>query len=472
MVDWRVTKLVNFKNPPQIVYCFLVVVLCVWGIKPIEKAWGITSTQGSIGLESLGYRDSNYTSLQGKWKASDQAAIFETSAEVEFLYTFNHSSFSYLEIPESYAGTSTQLSFIQILAGRKQEVWNHLDDYWNLGIWQPRFRWDYLNPEKVGLIGGFVRVNLPYFQFVGFASPAFLPERGVNIDYQDGRFTSLSPWFIGLPTQASFNNVSTPIRYQLIAPSVGEIVSHPGVSFLMRAGNQSGFWGAAAFALKPMNQLLIGYDGILNLSSLTLDVNLYPRVLYHQLYSLEAGYSFNKFGSWISLLKENPLRDVTPSTWTTQELSDSLAASCGVNLELLRSHGDAVQVGLAYLRQWEKAHPDLGPFVTPGVNSFESRYPFQNALSFKFKAPVPWASSYFAKWSSNLIGSLQWFYDFESLGTLFSTQLKFSFKNHWAILVGADIVSSDKNGAQSTGADFISRYRANDRFYTGVSYAF
>ncbi|MBI3535497.1 MAG: hypothetical protein HY072_08465, partial [Deltaproteobacteria bacterium] len=440
--------MIGFSKTPRRHVGIFLCILCVWVIQKAEPVLAKTTTEGSLGLEALSYwgdktRSSFFSALKGDWRGFDQGNLLETGAEVNFLLTVNNTDFSYLEIPESYVSTSSLLGFAQFQIGRKIEIWNKLDDYWALGIWQPRFRWDYLNPQQVGLIGGFFKVNTPYFQFLTFASSSFLPERGANMEYVDGRYVSASRWFSGLPSQAELFGVLVPIQYQLVMPSLGQLTSHPGVSFLARVGRIRGFWSSAAFALKPMNQLLIGYEGAIDLNSQALGVTLHPRVAYHQLYSLDAGYVGEKWGNWISVLRENPIRDITPATWTTQEVSDALALSTGVDLELYKTNGDASKLGLSYLRVFGGNALDNGPFAKASQSTFEPRYPFINAISIKFNTHVPWISSYLKEWSSELAAVVQGIYDFNQQGSIVTAQLKYSFKNSFIVNLGMDVISSD-----------------------------
>src|SRR5205814_9510507 len=90
------------------------------------------------------------------WEGYTGGPFFEATARPEIMLLLAPAKPQpFFEMPEAYVGTTREQSDLQIAAGRKLEHWNRLDDDWRLGIWQPRYRWDYLDPETVGLTGAF-----------------------------------------------------------------------------------------------------------------------------------------------------------------------------------------------------------------------------------------------------------------------------------------------------------------------------
>src|SRR5690606_10564467 len=124
-----------------------------------------------------------------------------------------------IELPEAYLGlpwgARGSLAF-----GRKRVSWNRMDEIWELGVWQPRYRWDYLTPRSVGLTGFFAEIkpdNSWTLQL--WASPLFVPERGTPLEFRDGMIRSPSPWFLNPPSELGVLGRPTPIRYSLEGPS-------------------------------------------------------------------------------------------------------------------------------------------------------------------------------------------------------------------------------------------------------------
>jgi hypothetical protein len=439
----------------------------------------------SIGLDTVGYFHASDEApkgfqsplapqLIGKWNTHRQGAWAEAGIQSDLLLMFSDASQGsaspspYFEVPEIYLGTSRELAPVQLEAGRKLETWNHLDEQWSLGIWQPRFRWDYLHPETVGLTGVFLRVEQPLFRIVAWGSPISVPERGVPISTENGAFASDSRWFIPPPSTGQLFGQDTPLRYSLMMPELGNLLLNPGASVMARVGREKGAWGSVGYAYKPMNQLLLGETSILHLGSTPAaihgDAQISPRVTYHQLVSAEGGYESEPVNFWVSALGEHPFRDTTPSTWTTQEVAPALALSSTVDVRIAGSASRATRMDLSVLRQWGGNAGDQGPDAAGGTASnFEARYPFQQAVSMGLRSPLPVLSRVSA--SSHVL------YDIGHDGAIWSTEVRYQARDNWILGVGADLLSASQS-EDPQNADLIARYRANDRVHAGVTYVF
>ena len=430
---------------------------------------------GSLGLGTASYfgslsddRNPVFSSLHAKWFGVEQGRLFEVAAQAELNLTINKMSYYSVEFAQVYAGTSRRLSSVQLLSGRKLVSWNQLDERWKLGVWQPCFRWDYLNPETVGLIGAFLTINQPIFQAVLFGSPIFIPERGAPIEFKDGRVRSDSPWFLQPNSTVNVFGQNTKISYSLAATPVQEIIAHPGAGAMARIGEKEGPWTSAAYAYKPMNQLLMGYDGYLSIPSDSIIATIYPRVAYHHVGSVEAGFSAKPVSAWLSVFGERPERDMTPASWTTQEVSQALAVGSAIDFEVYKRGRYVTVIDMSYLRQWGGDAPDTGPLASDGMSSFESRYRFKHALTVGLRTPF---HGLLGRWSRDLSANSRVTYDTKSLSQMVSTELKYRAQESWTVGVGADLLTSGP-AESSSDPDFISKYRSNDRIHGGVTYAF
>jgi hypothetical protein len=434
-----------------------------------------------VGLDMVGYlyppqagqaeQGKFVPSLLANWKDSTENAFVEAGVEADFRWMMTSdtrgrvSPVMYFEISELYVANAHALSPVQLYLGRKLEHWSHLDEDWNLGLWQPRYRWDYIRPDTVALTGATVAVTLPYVQAAVWGSPIFIPERGVPIGESDGAFTSgASRWFLSPPATISILEESTPVRYNLELPGMDKILLNGGVSAMMRVGDRAGPWVSAGYAYKPMNQLLLATEGYLQLSGtqpLYADVNVYPRVVYHQLRSIEAGYLTDPFSATLSLLDERPYGDVTQPGWTLQQVVPARSFASNVDFRLAGSSGRETRLNLGYLRQLGGNADDVGKLANPGTTHYEPRYAFHNAVSVGFRSPV----------IGPLSASSRVLYDVGHVGAIWSTELTLQPRAAWLVGVGADLINS---GADDTSdpADWIGRYRANDRVHAGVSYVF
>src|SRR5581483_11944998 len=86
--------------------------------------------------------------------------------------------------------------------------------------------------------------------------------------------------------------------------------------------------GSVAYGIQPINQLLLSYSYLQNTSTNQAEATIYPRVEYHHLVSMEAGYSTPQIDFWVSYLADSPIPDDNlSSNLVVQQVSFSQAIS-------------------------------------------------------------------------------------------------------------------------------------------------
>ena len=459
-------------------FCLVLAISCLLlGMSARASTTLINSLEGNVGLDATGYlisvpsrqRDF-FSSVNADLKTSSTGQTMNAAFEGNFMTTLGCSACTLFDARQGYLGTSPQLSSEhQVRVGRVlktgDESWNRLDEEWALGLWQPRFRWDYLNPGLVGLAGVFYDFQQPQFQLTVFATPGFIPDRGVPYDIQDGNVNSPNPWFYAPNPQVTLMDVNTHVHYNVDGPHVGQILNHQGGGLRGRLGAQDvtkdGFWVSGAYAYKPVNQILLGYVADYSLPHDQVEVTLYPRVVYHHIGSLDFGVKAKPASAWLSFLYESPVRDSTPANWTTQELAPSFAISPTVDYQLGSSERYSPHLDFSLIRQWGGNADDQGPQKTSGASAFEVRYPYQSALKAGVHGPLPGSLGRQLKGDTHVI------YDIGHEGMIISAALEYAPRRDWSLGIGADIL-----GSAQEGQDFIGRYQHNDRVHGGVTYAF
>jgi hypothetical protein len=425
---------------------------------------------GSVGFDTMSYfgpvhsdEQAFFSTFKARWRGKKEGDVFETGIQGELTLTLNRMSSYFADLPAVYVGTSENFSPVKLSVGRRLVEWNKLDKHWALGIWEPCSRWDQLYPGEVGLAGAFLSVDQPMFQLVAFGSPVFIPERGAITDVENGRVQTSTPWLLKPPEYSNgIGRKPTRIDYTLSLPPMRDIILNSGAAVKGRVGAKEGLWGAMGYAYTPINQLLIGYNGYYLHTTKAIDATLYPRILYHHLASIEAGYENKRVAGWISVLGERPERDKTLEGWTTQEISPALAMCSTLGVNFSGRERFATKLDLSYLRAWGADAPDAGSFAS-GVSTFDSRYPFKNAVKVSFETPL---------WVRSLKGASRMLYDIEHAGSIVSAELLYQPRDSWSLGVGTDIISSDQPLDAYGHDDFISKYRSNDRVRGGISYAF
>ncbi|MDR3607654.1 MAG: hypothetical protein P4M08_09770 [Oligoflexia bacterium] len=438
-----------------------------------------------LGLEAQGYMYSPQTqqeeilpSIWGKFK--DSGDIMGAQGHISFqalaILPPAGSGF-YYEAPEAYIGAPIANSAVRVDVGRKLEHWNLLDERWQLGIWQPRFLWDYIHPEEVGLTGVFLSAEGSGVRFVVFGSPLFVPERGVPINIENGQLTSQSPFFVSPPSNVQVLGVPTTVDYQLNVPSISSIILHPSAGYLLHVGENTGPWIQGAQSFSPMNQLITAYSPSLVTTSNTssVEIPVYPRVMSHYLTSVDMGYQVGIFSATLSSLWDVPIQQTIASNLVSESVIPSLAISPSVDLRFHIPNWGMVHTYLSFLGQWGGNAPDVaGPTAVQDItaNAGDERYPYQRAYMIGGESGVPGAS-YLGAWADHVAISARLLYDITHRGTILSADVRFQPLARWQINFGADLLgSTEELAAGQSPVDLIGRYKANDDFRGGLSYAF
>jgi hypothetical protein len=375
-----------------------------------------------------------------------------------------------IEVPEVYGTLGLPNGFS---LGRKLESWSRMDDEWQLGLWQPRYRWDYLHPIDVGLSGAFVEFTSGLLYVTAFGSPLFIPERGAPVIEDHGALTSASPWFIPPVRVASVQGVTTPVNYDLQVPALKDLLLHPGGAVQVKLGGPEGFWGSMGWALKPENQLALGVSGFYGLSTESIQGTIHPRVIDHSLLSVETGLNRKPWSLWGSVTYEHPMRDETPTDWTTQEYTDARIWAAGAALAI----GAWAGATLSLLGVSGGNAPDGGGSISAAGSAgtvFEDRYPFSSAVKVGgySAVPGPWKDRVSA--SSHVLVDLGRTGSTPGGGMIWSTEFTYAdeLRRGFAALVGADIFAARASSGDPLATDFISRNRSNHQVRAGVTYAF
>lgn len=354
--------------------------------------------------------------------------------------------------------------------GRYRYEWSQSDSEWRIGLWQPRFTDDFLHRESAGLTGAFWSAGSDQLQFMVFATPVFAPEMGANFQVEDRRFVSKNPWFLPPPSQVRFKGDLVDVFYDFARPDASEVVNHAAAASKVRwQPSEEGYLQFSA-SYKPINQFLLGFpatvrsDGVTN--TMYAEVQVHARVLYHELYTLEAGQKLNGWTSWMSLTQENPHRDQTPAEWITQELQPATVVSGYVGYDLRGEGKNATHGFVSHFYVQGGDAPDLGELKGSGDSLFTPRYMFKNATKIGLRHPFPFAKS---GGLTRLITALT--SDWDQHGIEYSARIEHPVAKYWQLAFEAEWLGLwDDSVLQKKG--YTNLYRSNDRILLGVQYVF
>lgn len=403
--------------------------------------------------------------LRGDISSSNNVTGFDLSAG-----KYVNQGGSQFQVNEIYHSLQWRDGKSQLSVGRKIEFWSQLDQDWQLGLWQPKSLIDSLRPEDQGLTGAFYRHQQGRVEFLAFASPIFIPTLGPEIKEKNGSLVSDSRWYRPPSDSFPFQNKETKITYALDVPQTGELINHPGSGMRLRYGGETnGVWVSGNYAYKPMNALLYKYKKGLFLPEVdpqTGQVTIAPDVGYHHLYGGDLGYRFDQGMISASFLTDRPVekRPVYPyvlqqprpmkayavhgetfleSTWFSNPV--------GLSVNYLRIDGGD-------LRDYDSENADNGAIFT-------QRFNYTNAASVRADF-----STMIGRYK--FMSSVKYMREFDQKGTLMNSEFAYFPQRYLALIVGADVIGVDDSSAENKDGRFLNQFRANDRFYGGMSYVF
>jgi hypothetical protein len=441
-----------------------------------DFAFAYSSAKTALNVEYSSYVRSNQTYFGGDEKA-DQMSTAGLSLQHENRVGRKHSKIdlkafhsfaedhSYINVGDlygDYTRADTNYTF-----GRKRVNFSAADEFWQTGLWQPRFMWDRMLPESNGLTGVFIqgaensntRANF-------FISPLYMPEETQKYEEQNGKITSRNPWFRPPPPQVNLFEDVTDVRATVDEPKIEDVVTALSLGFRVDHDINENLTLGGAYGVKPINQTLLGYRYKIVTANgeQYARINIEPTWPYHHIFTTDAATKNGPWRTLSSLTYESPFQLDKDPVKITQQLSDMVVASFTFGFDLLGEGATATQLYAGIMKAWGALTPDGGEDIS-GTTQFELRQRWLEAYRVGIKHPV------WSKWR-RLNNSFEVTYDRIQNGATLSSQAEYNFYDAWVATASLDLlgVLDSKSGDYDTA--FIRQYRANDRVSLGLSYVY
>lgn len=348
----------------------------------------------------------------------------------------------------------------KLTIGRKLHSWSELDQVWNLGLWEPAFKWNPLSPDRQGLSGLFWEVEKEQVKVLIFASPLFIPDQGPSFEIDGGEFKRGNPWFRQPPATLRLFEEPTNIEYNIIRPPESEIVMQSSYGGYLELGEDEGFKAQLSYLYKPANQLSLGYTKVINTGTLAANVDVYPQVFYHSLAGVDAIYKKGPMRLAFSFNYDRPSREKTFSEpWTAPVYADAYLTSASFEFDFGRYQLSATQLEVVGGEVTESDE-----IMQSQKRTLNTRYLYTSALQLALKTHHGFArgrsfSSQFAYITSQKDGF-----------SLIRASGVAKISQFWSFFGEVQFVKQDKDllDVQSE----ILQYANNDRFMLGVAYVF
>jgi len=437
-------------------------------VAAFDPSWigGSSHQKLAIGLSSTNYVFEKATVPQQSFNTIELQSRLESESErmrlgfqAQALYTVGSSVPFNLDVNQAYIGTGSAVTWGKFTVGRKVKQWNELDEAWKMGIWQPRFLWDPFQAGTSGLTGVFFDKQIGDLELTAFGSGLNVPELGYPRAFDNGKVLSPSRWARPVPAELPLMpGLEVPVAYTLSMPDLTKLLLNPSVAVRARYGARRGFWGAAAYAYKPINQLQMAMDGFLDINS-SFQVTLRPRIISHHVATLETGFQSEKWNVTLSSLLEVPVKDSTPASWTTQQLAPAIAVGPLVRWSP-QGAGRVPRLMMGYLLEAGGDAPDQGPLADPAQSAFDPRYLLQHALLLDGETDL---GSVVSAGSRAIV-------DIYHGSVMLSPQLRLRWRDSVSLAMGADVFATGAKEYATAG--FLGQSVQNTRFFGRVSYGF
>ncbi len=389
-------------------------------------------------------------------RASHEGSWVDAAVDAEAAMYLSGASSLTFEAREAYLATAAKASpHHRAIFGRKITPWSQAEDQWNLGLWSPRFVWDPLAPQRIGLTGIFYQYGSRDWNLTLFGSPIAVPERGYPVREEKGRLIADSPDWLPPYEELLLLNRQTAIRYSIEQPPLSSLLLQPGAAASLTWGRDSGPWARLNGGVLPCPQLDFALEAQLNPQTSILEATLRPRILRHTLMSVESGYRFQKAQIWGSLTREIPLgRGDVPENWIVSPVGPTWISAIGASWSLGGKW--ALQTSGLWI---EEKKPE---YKADDIQiNLPSRYPFRKSVqgAVRFDPNDRWGTS--ASWTRELSEASQ--------KITFEGEYRGSRKSPWSFGLGVDLFSAPSGrGGQSV----LSQYSQDDRVRGRVAYAF
>lgn len=435
-------------------FCLNVSLLVILFSQLVAQAEVKTSVQ-AMGLSFISpdfesVDKSNFAFI-GASLVSNQKAPEPFMINVSGFYSVGQAALSYHNFKEIYFSVTID-QYSQIHIGRKLKNWSALDSDWNLGFFQPQFRWNPLSPENQGLTGVFWDHDEPTWGISLFASPLFLPDQGPGYEVKNGQFENLNPWFNAPPKNLRFQGQEFPIDYTINTPETSDVVLQSVYATQLRFGEKHGWFANLAAAYKPAHQFALGYGGVLVTSRVKIDVT--PKTYQENIYSGDFGIRENWGLAQISFLATKPQQPKFDNVSNTPVFSDSLSWGPRVAYNALPVH-----LGAALLLTQGGEITEQGPDASTDRQALSQRFLFREAVQIQAKYSEIFMKKY--KWDSVVQYTQSTKDEFKQI----RLNNKLDVKGPWAFW--ADILLIDTIDDSMVP---LNAYRNLDQLWLGVSY--
>jgi len=461
----RFSTLIGFLNPPLgrgflhlCIFC-----CCVTTLSPALAEFGSIVDLGLAGDFYLTNESANngqgYVNLlvQNTW--TDSQVWLDVGAGG----LVGDTASSFVKAPQFYYRQGSEEG-VHFTIGRARQTWSSSDDFWNLGITQPIFMWNQAVPEQQGLTGVFVKIPVfeKKYSLTLFGSYLYIPSQGPTFEVSNGQLTSSNPWFSDPVQVINLSGQEIDLNYSLNIPPIQDIVFRPSIGFQFGTEvNKKDFTLNAFYLNKPRNELLLPFEGFLNLSTFNGDITVLPRVARHEVMGIDLGWNFSRAKTELSWIRESSAFYQAPQDSTYPVMPEQNIFSVQQLFRLTPTQ----RLIFGYIKVDRRPTALGGVFANSDISTFQNRNRFEEAMR------LEWQGLLLKKLSQYRLRST-----FSYNQSLIRDHVWLSADVNWSVYKGIELFTRcdifGGSGDQIVNLDLMSAYQNNDRCLVGGHYAF
>jgi hypothetical protein len=466
---YKGTKIVVKRNMELKLYCRFLAIL-ILSLSSMAQA----DVSTTLNVEGLSFISPDYentqdksfsfvaASIRSKKTATQEISVFNIDLEAK--YAVGKPILSYTNAREIYFFQESES--VNISYGRRLHTWSQLDQTWELGFFQPQFRWNPLDPSAQGLVGIFLdnhELNTTLsseqnLRWTLFGSPLFVPDQGPGYELKQGQFAASNPWFNPPPQNVEFAGQIVPIDYNVHVPETNEVLFQSTYGAQIVYQFDSGIYVQTSFISKPSHQLALTYKAVLVADRVKADV--IPKMYREQNLAIDAGYKQDWGSVGLMFLSNSPDPIVADLNYNYPEIKPSLSwgPQAKLNLEHFNFFASALMVSGGEVLD---RGPDAGQVTTSLTSKYQLRTAYQLGANFRNRLNRVTTYQSEVNWTEGLNSALK----------ILKIRNQFNFYRSIGIYVDVLFVET-ADRAETTATSNVTHLQNLDQILLGANYEF
>jgi len=411
-----------------------------------------------------GAKDFSNGQLHGRFKGLHQEEALKIYLDLGAGGLAGKQAESYFILPQAFISYDFSDS-VNVTIGRVVKSFSVIDEYWLLGDVMPLFRWDAARPEMQGIPGVLVEYapnrNLQVDLLMSYL---YLPTQGPSYSIIDGKLESGNPWFSDVVDVLEVSGVPYDLRYSINTPEISDVILQPSFGAVVTLKSDSEvLWARGGYFMKSRNDLVLPFEGVIDLSAKNGDIVVHPQVAEHKIALFDTGLKFEDWAITYSSIYESDVTfPVEANNWIYPAYTDQYKLGLNVSWQATAFH----TIEMGGLKTFNNNVSVLGLAGAGTLDIYSYRNQYDNAVDLRLTSVfVPRQHGFLFK------TKIRCAYDYEVETSLLSFDFTYRPVAEVSIFTRMDLFGGERI-ADAKYNNFLVNYLSRDRAQLGVQYVF